>query len=193
MERTRDLSGDPAAMLALAHPTRLSVLELLGQEGPLTATQAGALLGESAGTMSWHLRLLARHGFVTAAEGGSGRRRPWELTALGTRWDPEPGSEAERAAADTLSVIVLDRAFAQVRAWLAGKHRASRAWQRAAVVSDWTLYLTPAETEQLDRQIHDLFEKFGDRLPHPNRRPTDAVAVRAMITMHPQRPPTSET
>lgn len=191
MERTRDLSGAPAAMLALAHPTRLSVLELLAQEGPLTATQAGVLLGESTGTMSWHLRLLARHGFVTEAEGGSARRRPWMLTALGTRWDPEPGSEAERAAVDTLSMIVVDRVFGQLRAWLAGKHRASRVWQRAAVLSDWTLYLTPAETQQLDQQIHDLFETFGDRLAHPERRPEDAVAVRALISMHPQRLPES--
>jgi DNA-binding transcriptional ArsR family regulator len=174
--------------VALAHPTRLSVLEALAQEGPLTATQAGVLLGESAGTMSWHLRVLARHGFVTEANGSSGRRRPWMLTALGTRWDPDPQSDAERAAADTLSVVVLDRVIGQLRAWLAGKHRAPRVWQRAAVLTDWTLYLTPNETEQLDHQIHALFEGFGERLAHPDRRPADAVAVRALVSMHPQVP-----
>src|SRR5690348_15693109 len=84
VQRYRDLSGDPAAMLALAHPTRLALLELLGAEGPLTASEAGKRLGESPGTMSWHLRLLARHGFVVEAEGGSGRRRPWTVAALGT-------------------------------------------------------------------------------------------------------------
>lgn len=124
MERYRDLSGNAAAMLALAHPIRLALLELLGAEGPLTATEAGELLGESAGTMSWHLRLLARHGFIVEAESGRGRRRPWALAALGTRWDPQPRTESERAAADLLSSMAVERAVAQLRAWLAGtRHR----------------------------------------------------------------------
>lgn len=112
-------------MLALAHPTRLSILELLGQEGSLTATWAGQWLGESPGTMSWHLRLLARHGFVTEADAGRGRRRPWKLTAPGTRWDPEPQSDAERAATDTLFSMVVERAFGQLRAWLASRYAGS--------------------------------------------------------------------
>lgn len=189
MDRTRDLSGDPTAMLALAHHTRLSVLEILGQEGPLTATEVGQRLGESPGTMSWHLRLLARHGFVTEAEGGRGRRRPWKLTALGTRWEPEPQSDEERAAADTLFSMVVERAFGQLRAWLASSYAAPRAWQRSAAVSEWTLYLTAGETEQLRDQIYRLLEEFSDRIEHPARRPDGAVAVRALVTMHPQRLP----
>jgi DNA-binding transcriptional ArsR family regulator len=189
MDRTRDLTGDPTAMLALAHPTRLSLLELLGREGPLTATQAGTLLGESPGTMSWHLRMLARHGFVTEAEGARGRRQPWMLTAMGTSWDPEPQSEAGRAADETLSMVVVERVFGQLRAWIASRYAAPRAWQRAADVSDWTLYLTAAETEQLRDQIHRLFGQFTDRIEHPAQRPAAAVAVRAFITLHPQSLP----
>ena len=76
MEWMHDLTGDPAAMRALAHPVRLQLLELLGRDGALTATQAGALLDELPGNVSWHFRVLARHGFVTEAEGGNGRGRP---------------------------------------------------------------------------------------------------------------------
>lgn len=187
MRKSYDLSGDPAAMLALAHPTRLSVLELLGEAGPLTASEAGRRLGESAGTMSWHLRLLARHGFVTEAEGSRGRRRPWTLTALGTRLDPEPQSAAERAAARMLSSVVVDRAFGQLRAWLASRYTAPRPWQRAAGVSDWTLYLTAAEAEQLRDKIYALLEQYGDRIARPSRRPRGAVPVRAFVAMHPQQ------
>lgn len=186
MDRYRDLSGDATAMMALAHPTRLALLELLGAEGPLTATEAGRRLGESPGTMSWHLRLLARHGFVVESDGGRGRRRPWMLGAQGTRWDPVPRSEMERAASDMLSSMVVERAFVQLREWLAARHAAPPEWQRAAAVSDWTLYLTAAELQQVRDEIYRLLEQFGERLQHPEQRPAAVVAVRALIGMFPQ-------
>lgn len=191
MDGIRDVSGDPAAMLALAHPTRLAVLELLAEHGPLTATEAGRRLGESPGSMSWHLRMLARHGFVIEAE-ATGRRRPWQLTAFGTRFDPEPGTAAERSAADTLTRAAVDRSFGQLAAWLAGRHTAPGDWQRAAAISDWTLYLTAAETEQLRNEIYRLFESFTDRIADRRRRPRGAVPVRAFLAMHPQRPPAAD-
>lgn len=186
MQPYRDLSGNPAAMLALAHPTRLALLELLGADGPLTASEAGKRLGESPGTMSWHLRLLARHGFVVEAEGGRGRRRPWTVTALGTRWDAMPRSEPERAASDLLSSMAVERAVAELRAWLAIRHAAPAEWQQAAAVSDWTLYLTADELQTVRDQIYRLLETFAHRIEHPARRPADAAAVRALISMFPQ-------
>lgn len=191
MDKVRDVSGDPAAMLALAHPTRLAVLELLAEHGPLTATEAGRRLGESPGSMSWHLRLLARHGFVTEAA-ATGRRRPWQLTALGTRFDPEPGTAAEQTAADTLTRAAVDRSFGQLSAWLAGRHAAPSAWQRAAAISDWTLYLTAAETESLRDEIYRLFESYTDRLADPDQRPPGAVMTKAFFALHPQRPPAAD-
>lgn len=173
-------------MLALAHPTRLSLLELLGAEGPLTASEAGKRLGESPGTMSWHLRLLARHGFVVEAEGGRGRRRPWTVAALGTRWDPQPRSEPERAAADLLSSMAVERAVAQLRGWLTSRHSAPPEWQRAAAVSDWTLYLTAAEVAGIREHIYRLFDQFADRIEDPARRPAGAAAVRGLIGIFPQ-------
>lgn len=186
MDRFHDLTGNPAAMIALAHPTRLALLELLGAEGPLTATEAGQLLAESPGTMSWHLRLLARHGFVVEAEGGQGRRRPWMLAAQGTRWDPQPASDTERAASDLLSSMAIERTVAQLRAWLTDRHMASPAWQRAAAVSDWTLYLTPDEAQTVREQIYRLLEQFSDRLGRPAKRPAEAIPVRALISIFPQ-------
>lgn len=174
-------------MLALAHPVRLAVLELLGRDGPLTATEAGALLGEAPGNMSWHLRVLARHGFVIEADGARGRRRPWRLAVSGTRWDPEPRSEEARAAADTLTMTLAQRAFGQIRAWLATRYAAPVPWQRAATVTDWTLYLTADEAEHLREAVFDLFEEFAARLEDPALRPAGAVGVHIFMGIHPQQ------
>jgi DNA-binding transcriptional ArsR family regulator len=188
MRASRDLTGNPQAMRALAHPTRLAVLELLACEGPLTATEAGRHLGESPGTMSWHLRLLARHGFVAEGRGVAGRRRPWTLTAAGTRWDPELTTPDERRAADALLAAVIERSIGQLRAWLATRYAAPRRWQRAAALSDWTLYLTVDEAQSVREQIHAVFGQFADRTTDPRRRPKAAIPVRAFLAIHPDRP-----
>src|SRR6266849_1009150 len=115
MKRLRDVGGDPGAMRALAHPVRLALLELLGRDGPLTATEAGRALDEAPGNMSWHLGVLARHGFIVEAAGGRGRRRPWMLTAAGTRMG-QPTSPEERLAADALLRVVVERNVGQIQA-----------------------------------------------------------------------------
>lgn len=187
MKDTRDLTGNPEAMHALAHPVRLALLDLLGRDGALTATQAAELLGQLPGNVSWHLRVLARHGFVAETGERRGRRRPWALTAAGQRFDTEPVSEEERLAADALLRTVVERSFGQLRAWLGSRYLADEQWRRAAALSDWTLYLTPEEAERLRKQIYDLLEAFGDRRTDPTLRPPGARPVKAFVAVHPQQ------
>ena len=83
---------DPRALRAYAHPVRMALVGLLRTEGPLTATRAAELLGESSGTCSFHLRQLAKYGLVEEAGGGTGREKPWRATALSTSWEAAPGN-----------------------------------------------------------------------------------------------------
>src|SRR5436309_138158 len=57
---------DPKAMRALAHPLRIELLRLLRE--PRTATECAEALGESPQSCSYHLRTLAKYGFVERAE-----------------------------------------------------------------------------------------------------------------------------
>ena len=77
---------DPKAIRALAHPVRMALLEALGHAGTLTATQASEMLGESPANCAFHLRTLAKYGFVEEAGGGRGRERPWRQTYDGMSW-----------------------------------------------------------------------------------------------------------
>ena len=85
---------DAAALKALAHPLRVSLLAALVTEGPMTASQAAARVDDSPSNCSWHLRKLAEHGFVREARGGTGRNRPWQAVSEGLSWgdDVEAGS-----------------------------------------------------------------------------------------------------
>jgi DNA-binding transcriptional ArsR family regulator len=64
-------------MWAMAHPLRLEILGLL-VEGPATASMLARRLGESSGSTSYHLRVLARAGaIVEDPELGTRRERWW--------------------------------------------------------------------------------------------------------------------
>ena len=66
------LQSDPVLVLrALAHPLRLRLLQLAAAEGVITSTTASKMTGESTANCSFHLRLLARYGFLE--QGGAGR------------------------------------------------------------------------------------------------------------------------
>ncbi len=59
---------------------------LLRSGGPQTATQAALAIGESVPSCSFHLRQLAKYGLVELADGGRGREKPWQATAMVTEW-----------------------------------------------------------------------------------------------------------
>jgi len=188
MKGMRDLAGDVSAMRALAHPVRLAVLELLETEGPLTATELARRLDELPGTLSWHLQILARHGFVHDAGNGVGRRRPWAVTAPGQRIGTEPQSEDEREAATELSNAVVDRAFGQLQTWLSTRMSAPAKWRKVSALHDSTLYLTVAEARELRAKIYALLDEHSDRNGDPNVRPKGAQPVKAFVAVHPLQP-----
>jgi DNA-binding transcriptional ArsR family regulator len=68
-------------MRALAHPARLAILELLHAAGTANATDCARELETSPQAASYHLRMLARCGFVRRAESVDGRENRWTLVA----------------------------------------------------------------------------------------------------------------
>src|SRR6202000_3530447 len=108
-----DLDGvtltDAKAMRALAHPLRMAILELFNFRETMTATQASEALGESPANCAFHLRTLAKYGFVREAGGGKGRERPWALAARSMALHTIHAGPHAALAADELSQLWLDR------------------------------------------------------------------------------------
>jgi DNA-binding transcriptional ArsR family regulator len=180
---------DARVIRALAHPVRLALIESLVREGPLTATQAGELLGESAGNMSWHLQTLAKYGFVEEVEGVRGRSRPWRLVALGTRFSGVADSDPDRAVAGLeLSKLFHERTYQRLREWLRDSRSYPPAWRRAAFASDAIAYLTPEELDELDREMTALVLRYRDRTLDRERRPAGSRPVHLVAFGHPLPP-----
>ena len=172
---------DPRALRALAHPTRLRLVGLLRREGPLTATQAGALIGEVPASASFHLRQLAKYGLVEEAAGGRGRERPWQATAMFTSWSAAGGSPDLAIADQMLTAVVAERYAEQLQAWLAAKPGEPVEWQQAAGLGDVLLYVTAEELKQITRRAG----RPAAALSRPCRRPQPAARRRTARELHP--------
>lgn len=68
---------DLGTLKALAHPLRTRALGELRTHGPATASELARVLGESSGSLSYHLRQLERYGFVADDVASDGRERRW--------------------------------------------------------------------------------------------------------------------
>lgn len=163
-------------MRALAHPTRIALLEALGLHGPLTATEAGRYVGESPSSCSYHLRTLARHGFVEEAAGGVGRERPWRATDRGLSIG-DPDDPETRVAARALAGMFLDRYLARMQHAWATRDQLPRAWRRATDWSQTVMWLTAAEARAVNQEIVEVFQRYDDRRADPAARPTGAQPV----------------
>jgi DNA-binding transcriptional ArsR family regulator len=144
-------------MRALAHPVRLALLDHLHTVEQATATECAAVVGDSPSSCSYHLRALAKWGFVGEADGGVGRERPWRATAARIEF-----------ASDGLEAVVLRdelvaRAQQRLRDALRHEHELPPRWRRAAQTSSATLELTPLELEELGERFEQLLDEFRGR------------------------------
>jgi DNA-binding transcriptional ArsR family regulator len=155
---------DPKTMRALAHPVRLALLEALADAPALTATEAAELVGESPANASFHLRQLAKYGFVEEAEGGTGRRRPWRLSHTGLRWSDVQDDPETARAARALSRVLQDRYFARAERALEESRALPKEWRRATGIHQMRLYLSADELADLEAEfLRVMNDRFGER------------------------------
>ena len=158
---------DPRVLRGVAHPLRLALLELVERRGTLTSAEASAATGESTGSCSFHLRQLAKYGFLEPAERTNGRERPWKRSSAGERIPESDDPELNRAAAEVFRVL------------------ARRLERDAAVFDEELLFLTAPELRRLSRAVTALFAVYRARTANPSMRPEGSRPVRAAAQLFP--------
>jgi DNA-binding transcriptional ArsR family regulator len=178
--------SDARTLRALAHPVRIALLEALSLGGAMTATEVGEQIGESPTTCSFHLRQLAKYGFVEEAGGGKGRARPWRMTSHGmeiTNTHDDPETEI---AASALVSLIRERQLDRYRTWLETRATYPRRWRDAAEDAELVFHLTVEELEQLSEDLIALLRsRFPERNTDPSLRPPGSVPVEMLVLAYP--------
>ena len=167
---------DAQSLRGLAHPLRVRLLGLLRLDGPATATSLAAIVGESSGATSYHLRQLAAYGFVLAddAPHASRKERWWKAAHRTTVLEPLPDADAS-------TTMLVDEYFRSI-AWAysdrilrfadgASKTREllGGAWDDVSDLSDWVLQLTSEEAAEVSRRVHAVLAEYRISDPQAER------------------------
>ncbi|WP_406358509.1 ArsR/SmtB family transcription factor [Streptomyces sp. NBC_00658] len=150
-QRPRVLS-DIDALKALAHPLRQELLTRLQRHGPATSADLAAEFDEDRGATSYHLRQLARFGFIEEDTArSSGRRKYWRAVPQDVRLPHGPTDPETAAAADEVGRQWLEGADQNLAAYLSDRE-AFGAFASAAMHSFGGTTLTAEELTQFGEE-----------------------------------------
>jgi DNA-binding transcriptional ArsR family regulator len=149
---------DLDTLKALANPRRQRILQHLGLHGPATSAGLARELGLNTGATSYHLRELAKHGFVEdVPELGQGRERWWRAPVRDLRIPRRSGqSEEMRAAVDEMTRWQVADDLDQLARFQEQRDEMGE-WGDAFLDSHGSVRLTQAELREFfDDYIHLL-------------------------------------
>jgi hypothetical protein len=169
---------DAKALRAMAHPLRMRLLEVVGREGAATATLCAQETGESVANCSYHLKTLAKYGYLEEAEGGQGREKPWRLVHAGRSWDTwRMDTEEGVRAAEAADNAFLEYEFELIRERKESQSAEPEEWREAVGGSNTSVYLTATEAAELRQNMWQLLKPFKERNEHRDARPEGARPV----------------
>ena len=179
-----DSDLEPLALRAMAHPLRIKLLGMVGLCGTLTASEAARELDSTAAVTAYHLRTLAKYGFVEDAGSDSGRERPWRMTERGRSMSWTDDDPAGRA----MTQVAYQEWFEHIRRYAELRDQYPEDVREASTASESVLMATPEEIKELNAKIAELLKPFHLR-SDPALRPPGIVPMEIVTFIHPVMPP----
>lgn len=136
---------DTNRLKALSHPTRLRILTVMSDTEPVTVGQIAEQLGESAGTVSYHLKQLEKAGFVTQTPSpdGDNRRSCW--LAAQSRLEINADTAIDSAMATTMDQVNSTLRKEAWQRYRSASDNLPKQWTDPTVTSSSVLRLTSEE------------------------------------------------
>jgi DNA-binding transcriptional ArsR family regulator len=155
----RQVTGDAKRWKAMSHPLRREMLRHLDDHGPATSTTLAAALGDSTGTTSYHLRVLADAGVIEEVPGlGSSRERWWRTFPVDMREpDYDSLSPDDRAALDEWRAAQVPAETELVSRFIRDVRKYGP-WAKASRASGW---YTADGLDALHDEYIALLHKYG--------------------------------
>jgi DNA-binding transcriptional ArsR family regulator len=158
----------------VAHPLRFRIMEVL-REGPSTSARIAQRLGESRGSTSYHLRMLARVGaIVEAPELGTKRERWWRRDSELVVFPNDPDVEG-RAISQRWAALLFARDEEVKHRFVTGD--VPDEWRDAVAVGNWFVRMTPEEAAELGVRLYALVHDIRSRAEPPPEAAETFVSV----------------
>lgn len=178
-------TSDPRELRALAHPVRIALYEALGIHGSLTATQASKIVGGSPTSVAYHLRTLAKYGYVEEAESGDARERPWRISTVGLDFSADSDVPGSAAAARALGDLMFERWLERRARYWARRSQWPAEMRELSGDSRFLFFGTVEEFRELKRARDQLIMRYYDRIKDPSLRPAGSVGFELNLFIHP--------
>jgi DNA-binding transcriptional ArsR family regulator len=184
------IEPDAMALRALAHPQRLKMLGLLRLEGPATATALADRLGLNSGAASYHLRQLARHGFIEDdSERGNARERWWRAAHESTSIPPAAEDDDTADARMAFAQAALGWQIAEMQRAVEMQPELSPEWRKASTLSDYSIPLSASDAAALvDKLNAVLLEAMASAPRLGDDYPDGVQPVTVILHAFPRQP-----
>lgn len=181
--------SDPVRIRALAHPVRLELLDYLDDAGKATATQCAAATGESVASCSYHLRMLAKHGYIEQVD-QPGREKPWKVVSHGRSSVIDRNAPGSVHAVSAMASIFVHRQLDRIQSWLQRAPQLPVDDIDVSTVTTSSFYATHDEIRQFREDLWELARRFDGRWQHPELWPEGSMPVElfGVVNIDPDRP-----
>lgn len=176
-------TGDPAMLRALAHPLRVEILSVIDELGEATATQIADKVGESPSNCSFHLRTLAKSGFIERAE-AKGTSKPWKAVHQSRDLRPEAGNPESMRTSATIGALYVQHEANRVVDFLTRHGLGNEEWLPGITINSSAFWATPEELGELATEIAHLADRFRGR-KEPANRPPGSRKAHLFATLNP--------
>ncbi|RLP73470.1 ArsR family transcriptional regulator [Mycetocola manganoxydans] len=169
---------DPTAMRALAHPLRVKLLGELRVSGPQSVGMLAEVFDEAPGSISYHVGVLARAGFVAGApeHARDARERWWAAAESHTRYEPSKLNEdpSTRIASVAMRHTFLQAQSSELAEYIDLEPTLAPEWVAGATSGDSVTFLTPDELRELSDELEELAQRWESRSRpgEPSARPS---------------------
>lgn len=180
---------EPERIRGLAHPFRLRLLEYLSDVPQATATECSVALGESVPSCAFHLRVLAKYGYIEAAP-RMGREKPWKVVSHKQSHEIDPSVPGSVHALSELSALRVASESGRIQEWLRRAPAQPIEDIECTTVHTNSFYATHEEMQELREQILALASRFDGRWTDPALRPAQSKPTRlfAVLNFDPELP-----
>jgi DNA-binding transcriptional ArsR family regulator len=185
------------ALIALHHPARRRLYEILAVGDPSSVGRLAAAARLAPGSVSHHLKALHRAGFIEPAPelARDTRESWWRAIPRRLSWSAEAftAGTVGRAVADTAEQANLEHQTRATVTWMRNRVGLPEPWRHAGFAADNLVPATPEQFEELVNAMGDLVTRWGAvcREDARTRPSVERMPVRLVARAFPSDPAAS--